>query len=1205
MHTRASEGQHERESSGHDHRLQRRASRMISRAAPGSPLAVLAEGAALRERTVGALARVVAAGAARVPGDTRTRKLLRRAEVARQELSKAEFTLAEAWRTGDRQARSLRAISRLRGGVDEQRARLLETPDGLLAAKEADLVRYEQELRRTRFALTPSREEAVHELLRAVVQGRPVLMLGPSGTGKTTLVKELARRLGVDDPEIIPGNEVTSGQLWGTRGLDPVKGDVIRDGIVARAMVGGKLLLWDEANASEEAMEKFLKFKAYLTTRPGDRVRVPPEHPDLRPVSPRFAFLLTGNPKGEKHKTRAEFPPEVARELGEVTLDYLPEDELYDLCVASLADGGVLPLAAEELRADGPLHALVKLVAEVQRLYLGRSEARGTDTAATLRRLVIDPGMVTAWLQGWAFEHASAGASLATYFDRRLLALVRSEKYPAEDRAILAQTANRFRFLATADGKATLAAAGVNADTLTGAPFPKDLYAEDRDGTTTFADAVLLHPYLQAQLDARFNQLLMSVGERGGMDVEKVRGALLGIDTTERIAELRALALLDPATLRERLGDSPDASAKGAAAPHRVSEQVREGQLSLEALAERLQAEGLDIAFRKGPLIEQVRKYAASVAAGSMGFALDERALTFPEAKIAELRSALLSGAVDGIVVTAYPTREQVDAIANRTAINVENLLNLPVTEFWICLFEYRGGRAFDRDSRLVEWRRLRWPSDGSLVDPATYASLPEQPRLRDVLGRAQLSFTATVRDVALTAPIVQSAPPGDEKYVAIQGEGLTYDKLREAGARILAPDEWLAMAATSNPLDIDTYLSPDTSDWLSGVVPAFAANAYSVLNGLSLDWDVPHDSNARYRARSVIRGTLGLQGVHSAPDVKVAANEGRGAGLDVRGAWGVGQLRQWLKSEGLEEKLEGGSLDHWLWRAMDAYADGALGFLFDHSAIRFEATPEKLARLKAGIETGLITGAVVVAYPTEEDLYKAMRMTGRSARENRKRLKQILAMPVTEFLAEHFSCRSGILFEKEIRIKAWRELRWPTDDGESLRERFFAESKHASLDPAHWGTLVREYIEVHKDVYEELPPQPKLETRLGRAKLTFMDTRKEVPLTAKLLRSDGTVSIYPQGEGLSFVRLLQEDVPLPTPTEFLALASILAEPKDPSTYPNPGTWEWLGAITPRHAACGDSFPNFELELNWGAPEGAITANRARAVVHSPLLKRI
>lgn len=518
------------------------------------------------------------------------------------------------------------------------------------------------------------------------------------------------------------------------------------------------------------------------------------------------------------------------------------------------------------------------------------------------------------------------------------------------------------------------------------------------------------------------------------------------------------------------------------------------------------------------------------------------------------------------------------------------------MTVFLVNHFENRGGMVADCENRLTMWQTLRWPTDGSLALPAAHGTLPGQPRLRDVLGRAQVSFTATAPDVATTTPILQSVPAGNPHHIAVQGGGLTFERLQAAGASIIAPDEWLALASLSTPGDTGTYLSPNTWDWFSGVTSSYAANGRSDIVGLHLYWNVSGGSASTCRARSVVRGTAVDQSMDAGSDVDAKANEGADRRLEIPGTWGVDELRLWLTTEGLESKLEGGSLEHWISRAEAVYADGALGFPIDRASIRFAPTPEKLTRLKAGIEAGSITGAIVEAYPTDADLRRRPGKPGRSAKE----LKKLRDMPITEFIAEHFAARGGTLYEKAHRIKEWRALRWATDSGETIRARMIRESQVRGLAPTEWtamnGSLTQEYKDAHKAVYEALPPQPKVSDRLGQATLVFTDVRTDVPQTTKLLGSNGTPSAVSQGAGLSFAQLLRGNVPPITPTEFLALASALSDPKGIGSYIDPKTWEWFDAITASCAAGGDSASD-GLSLDWGDPGSAGKDGRARSVV--------
>jgi MoxR-like ATPase len=905
------ENQHDDEPSA----TRRAAESYLRNADEGSPFAILAASEELRDQTAAALQRVLEASMASGPGETRTQKLLRRYEAARQELNAADYALAADWRLGKRTPTAIRALTRLRATAKASHERIEATPDGLVAAKHFDLLRYARELGSlSRFAVTPSRDLALDELLEAVMQGRPVLMLGPSGTGKTTLVQELARRLRTN-LEVINGNEVTAGQLWGRTGLDPVKGDVIRDGIVARAMVqdDGSLLLWDEANASEEAMEKFLKFKVYLTARAGDLVRVPPENPTQRAVGPKFGFILTGNPKGQKHTNRADFPPEIARELTDVNLDYLPEEEMFDLALASLAKASeTLPVGIEEVRMDGVLHNLVKLVHEIQNLYLGMSTARATTGTPTLRKLVIDPGKVTAWLGHWPYVHAKRGETLATFIDQQLVALANSEKYPAEDRALLVQTAGRFHFLATAQAKAGLRVPGLAPAALTAfTPFSPDLYAANRETTLSLNEAVQQHPYLTQRLAGQYTAALNAIAQKTGKPAADVQALLIGSSIPEQLRELQHLAkvspedlaaIFDTATASGATAPPPAAPAPGAppAAPPRpvampdllrptwgVDEMKAWLQATLAADGDTLESKLEGKSFDK-----QVQKYVRGFADGTRGFALDLTKVRFPHdaLTLARLKEGIEAGAITGIVIEAYPDAAQLDTIANKVnpanpALERDKILRESVVDFLANHFQARTGKVWDIANRLAQWRKMKWPPrNGEPLwkafheraaqnghDIATdyvdangartqaykddhagiYADLDDQPIMQDMLGTVSVVFANTKRDVPKTSKILGA----DGITSLTHGEGLSSIALLQHKVDTLTPAEDLALAAAmSTPGDTNTYPDPKTWVWLAGIDPQYAAYAASGSVGLGLPWDGPERSNSDTRVRSVVR---------------------------------------------------------------------------------------------------------------------------------------------------------------------------------------------------------------------------------------------------------------------------------------------------------------------------------------------------------------
>jgi hypothetical protein len=842
-------------------------------------------------------------------GEPQTERLLSRCAAARRELSTAIFALAADWRIGKREPAVLRAISRLQKQVAAAQERVEERPDGLVAMKRHEITQYAQELRASRFAVTPSREIALEELLEAIVQGRPALMLGPTGTGKTTIVQELARRLGVD-LEVIPGNEVTAGQLWGRPGMEAGKGDVTRDGIVARAMIEGKLLLWDEANASEEAMEKFLKFKAYLTKRAGDLVRVPAENPLARPIHPQYGFVLSGNPKGQKHAKRADFPPEVARELGEVRLEYLPEEELYDLILAALVEEDAVPLHIDELRANGVVQNLVKFVHEVQNLYLGLSAARGVAGASSLRTLVIDPGMVTAWIIGWSYARARRGDSLASYLDRQLTLLAHSEKYAAEDRMLLVQTAARFKFLTTERAKAALhGIPGFDPTTLVSlTPFAPALYEADREGQTNLRDAAAAHPYIAERLAARLTTAVQALATKAGRTPQEVESLLLGEGHEQRLQELQALlrapaeeltqAFAEAATRPENEGGVPPPPPN--APPPDIDTSVdltrtmwRIGEMR-QFLTTTRDAAGrtLDSRLEGGSFDAQIQKYVRACADGPLGFSVDVSAIEIPvnPAFLTKLRTGIEAGAINGIVLEAYPSATEMERIARASGgkkwqKELERMQDLPLVDFLVEHFEKRGGTIVDKANRLATWRKLRtanhggpplWKlfKDGAAIrgiDPATgfikdgsrtpeYIQLHKdihkdvlrpQSKLKDAAGQTHLTFTNVSRELDTTTKLLSASGISTQT----QGTGLSSIRLIQQEIDTITPTEFLALTgAMSDPKDIDTYPDPNTWEWLAAIEETSAAGAYSGSDGLRLSWGAPEDSASLSRARPVVR---------------------------------------------------------------------------------------------------------------------------------------------------------------------------------------------------------------------------------------------------------------------------------------------------------------------------------------------------------------
>jgi hypothetical protein len=323
-----------------------------------------------------------------------------------------------------------------------------------------------------------------------------------------------------------------------------------------------------------------------------------------------------------------------------------------------------------------------------------------------------------------------------------------------------------------------------------------------------------------------------------------------------------------------------------------------------------------------------------------------------------------------------------------------------------------------------------------------------------------------------------------------------------------------------------------------------------------------------------------------------------------LRPTWGMDAMRSWLQatcaSDGqtLESKLEGGSLDWQARQYASAFAEGRRGFTLYLGHLRFPCDASTLARLQEGLECGAITGIVIEAFPDAEQL-KAI-----AARVNpddpARELDTMLGESGVDFLARHFQARGGKFFGMENRLAHMRTMKWPSRSGSPLWKLFHERAAQNGHDIATDyldanGARTRAYKSDHAEIYADLDDQPTVQDLLGMASMTFTNTKRDVPKTGKILGADGVTTLA-QGQGLSFVALLQHKVDTLSPAEGLALASAMSTPAKMSTYPDSDTWVWLAGIDAEYAADATSLPG-DLDLRWHA-SGRWDCNvRVRSVV--------
>lgn len=294
--------------------------------------------------------------------------------------------------------------------------------------------------------------------------------------------------------------------------------------------------------------------------------------------------------------------------------------------------------------------------------------------------------------------------------------------------------------------------------------------------------------------------------------------------------------------------------------------------------------------------------------------------------------------------------------------------------------------------------------------------------------------------------------------------------------------------------------------------------------------------------------------------------------------------LQQVLVRDGLDAKLKR-SIENTVAASKKAYAAGAYGFSFNERKIRFD--PARIPVIKEGLEAGSVNGVFVTAYPTLSQVAKiALRL--------KKDPEELLSMPVTEFLIEHFAARGGIVHEKVERTKAWKKLRWAHAGSPSISQRFEDAAAQFGFDPRKDfldvdGRRTDRYDQTHAKVYGDLPVQQTVRDVAGTATITFTNVEKDGSRISKQL---GTV------DDPSFISLLLQNIDALNPVEFLAFAGSNCNPKRFNTYPDLNTVELLSGITKEGVARGDSGTvGIVMEVDF--PQKRSGNFRARPVIRS------
>jgi MoxR-like ATPase len=275
--------------------------------------------------------------------------------------------------------KSLQQINALLEGVHEKEKDLLSsTPEAYYGLHLKELKEYKDSLEEGRIVETPYVERHAEDIYTHMRAGKPVLIYGHLGTGKTELAMHVARKYVGKDALVISGSKNMSlAELYGHQvlSLDSVSPEMLTDftkevedrfstweaenketseeaknrmhdtilqtyltklqkgtvtdfflGPLYRAMAEGRPVIIDEVNAIPH--EILISLNHILTRKVGDEVLVQQDSGMTINIKEGFGVLMTGNlNQGQDiYVDRQDMDPALLSRLYKVEYDYLPQE---------------------------------------------------------------------------------------------------------------------------------------------------------------------------------------------------------------------------------------------------------------------------------------------------------------------------------------------------------------------------------------------------------------------------------------------------------------------------------------------------------------------------------------------------------------------------------------------------------------------------------------------------------------------------------------------------------------------------------------------------------------------------------------------------------------------------------------------------------------------------------------------------------------
>lgn len=331
--------------------------------------------------------------------------------------------------------------------IEHRNNDLKSDPEVFDLARLKELAQLQRDLKLHNFAETPSRRSYIDKIRQLWAHGERILLTGPTGGGKTELLKHASKSLFNDSAEVISGYElITAYEIYGKMGgavKEGIATIVFKAGAAVKALQRNVPLIIDEINVIPNKI--LMRMKNDWNARVGQTITVQEDSDEALKVGDRFAWGATANVRSEHHPDREVLDDAIVRMFKSIKIRYMPAAEMYDVMLASLQDmkGGVRMSPRD---ASETLVGLCNAARWVQKLYNGEEvldpktgqklEQRGqqsTGKSAILQKAVLDPGATLGMLKGWELSRLS-GKTLSEYLNGQIVMFINNENFSPEDR---------------------------------------------------------------------------------------------------------------------------------------------------------------------------------------------------------------------------------------------------------------------------------------------------------------------------------------------------------------------------------------------------------------------------------------------------------------------------------------------------------------------------------------------------------------------------------------------------------------------------------------------------------------------------------------------------------------------------------------------------------------------------------------------------